>query len=307
VNSWFVDFGHGIPGGRRDFTFAVRGVHRRGGLSMINHPSISMHNNSKPLDEAYSCENDYLVNKIQRNFEQYSSLIGMEVNMSNDRKLWDILLENLAPKGRNVFGLNNTDTHNLGSAVNAFSWHMMPANNAANVRTSLETGAFFGGHSSIRCAVEIARWTETLDDPDFFGGNSSWRVQRNAYNRPVSPKPMVSRIAVNGNSITVQGNAHVRGIQWIADGEVVYRTAGTSSTIDLAALIDDIGSYVRAELIGPGGVLFTQPFLLSYESMPAANPVPSNFFDFGRVLGLLRMVFLWPLSRIIDEFYGWVF
>jgi len=309
--SLFADFGHGWFGGNFDLSAVVRGVQRAGGISYIAHPSGTHLNSIVSRADAWEPRNQFRVLQFQRLLEENDSLIGLEIRDTRDRKLWDIFLAHLAPTGRNVFGLQTSDMHQFGCILRGYTWHMMPENTVPNVRASLETGAFFSGASSIHCAHELADWAITLGQPDFFGyaadcgcgQGHSWHAETNAYNRPANPKPMVENIAVQGNTITITGNEHVLGIQWIADGEVIYRTAGTSSTIDLEALLDDVGAHVRAELFGLGGVLYTQPFLLAYDGMPAATLTPSNFFDWGRIAAFFRFGFLYPLSIVINWLY----
>ena len=44
---------------------------------------------------------------------KYSALIGFEIPSVRDRKLWNIVLKNIAPTGHNVFGIATSDAHNL--------------------------------------------------------------------------------------------------------------------------------------------------------------------------------------------------
>ena len=90
-------------------------------------------------------------------------------------------------------------------------------------------------------------------------------------------------------------------IWWVADGKII----AVGDTLNLAEHMDDIGAYVRAELWTEGGILYTQPFLLSYEGMPAGRPVPSNYCDVGDLLGFLRM-FMYPFVRVLDWFWEFV-
>ena len=327
VVSLYADWGNAWWGGSMDYSAAVRGVHRAGGISFIAHPGEVPYHWSVPLAEAWEGGSHYLW-RIQTLLEQYDSLIGFEIPGAHDRKLWDVVLTNLAPTGRNVFGVQTSDMHRMDRIFRGYTWHMMPENNAANVRVSLETGAFFSGSSFINRYEEVARWAETLGDPDFFYNldhnhyqtRYSWNAVRDPYyldtdttyhfNVPLHPKPMVENITVSGSTIAITGNEHVLGIQWIADGEVVHRTAGRESTIDLAALLDDIGAHVRAELFGLGGVLYTQPFLLRYEGMPAPTLTPDDFIDWGRGLAFGRFVLFYPIGRLTDllwrAIYGWM-
>ena len=71
-------------------------------------------------------------------------------------------------------------------------------------------------------------------------------------------------------------------VHWIADGKVIH----VGNTIDLDAYSDQIGSYVRAEAFGHGGVLYTQAFTLDYDNAPESEN--SFFFDFGNIITKLK-------------------
>ena len=45
-------------------------------------------------------------------------------------------------------------------------------------------------------------------------------------------------------------------IEWVADGKVI----ATGASIDLRAHAEEITCYVRAQLLGPGGISLTQAF-----------------------------------------------
>jgi len=266
VNSWFADWGHGFVGGDKDYEIAVGNVSRKGGLCMINHPSNSSYNGGLSLEDIYEGNNNYYVNKVQRLFEKYPALIGLEIPEDRDRKLWDILLANLAPAGRSVFGVATSDSHDADTIDKRWVWALMPESTVENLRNSLEAGAFF---SVIR------------------GDNTK-------------VEPMVTEITVENNAITITAENHAL-IQWISDGNVI----ATGNTLDLVSNKSKLGAYVRAEVSGEGGVLYTQPFLLSYEGMPEGKPVPSDFVDWGRLVGWLRML-MYPFFWSFDQLWEWV-
>jgi len=237
VVSLFADWGHALTHVNSNYRIPIRGVHRAGGISIIAHPSIAHH----ALEGGQ--HTPFFINQIQRDFEAFSSLLGIEVFNNNDIALWDILLQNLAPAGRNIFLFATDDAHNHTSQVdNRWVVSLMPANTVANIRQSLETGAFFS-------------------------------ARRTSSNRTL-PEPVVTEIAVDGTTITIDAE-QVNEIRWISNGEVF----ATGDSVDLADYIDVIGAYVRAELQGEAVQLFTQPFLLQYDGMPEPTFVPADFVD----------------------------
>ena len=84
----------------------------------------------------------------------------------------------------------------------------------------------------------------------------------------------VNEIAVDDNDDTITIDADdALYIRWISDGKVVAE----GNSIDLDEC-DNIGSYVRAEIISEGAVTYTQAFLLEYDGMPEAD-FNENFRD----------------------------
>ncbi|MPN26499.1 hypothetical protein SDC9_173924 [bioreactor metagenome] len=109
---------------------------------------------------------------------------------------------------------------------------LMPANNVDNLRNAMENGTFYS----------VAKIAKRELGPDF---------------KAEGPTPVISNIAVDQeeNSIAITGSNY-NTIQWIADGKII----ATGNTIDLNNFEDKVNSYVRAQLIGNGGICFTQPF-----------------------------------------------
>jgi len=267
VVSWFADWGHGLTHILGSYRVPIRGVHRRGGVSVIAHPSIAHH----AMEGGQ--HTPFFINQIQRDFEEFSSLLGIEVFNMHDITLWDILLQNLAPAGRNVFLFATDDAHNHTTQVdNRWVVSLMPSNSARNIRTSLETGAFF---SAVRTSGD-----RTL------------------------PEPVITEILVDDTTISIAAE-HVNAINWISNGDVF----ATGNSVDLADYLEDIGAYVRVELQGEGVRLYTQPFLLQYDGMPAPSFVPADFVDPNDRVVRREMLWRYPLARLTDfawRSYLWV-
>ena len=304
VNSFFADWGNGFPGGLHCFMVPVRGVTRMGSLSMINHPTLAYGNRDKSLEEVYSDRNDLLLNKEQRLFEdeEYnSSLIGIELhNRTHDRKFWDILLTNLSPTGRNVFGVFTDDSHNATTAVDR-RWvvALMPELTYGDLFNSLEAGAFFGAR---RYNSDIGPLLPGMAPQEMDEYREGLVVQSTAI-----PEPKVTNITAANGVISIEAQ-NVDVITWISDGEIIHQGA----SIDLAANLDKIGAYVRVEIwgarvdnaagVGQGVVLYTQPFLLNYTGRPAARLVPDTFSDpdgdFNAFIRTLYYPLFWVLDRL---------
>ena len=136
---------------------------------------------------------------------------------------------------------------------------LMPTFDEAAVRTSMETGAFYGvsrvdRHHGINHQLggttPGAPAQTTTTDMQYTGGSHNTF----ALGMLEEAAPSISNIIVRGNTITVIG-ANFNKVVWIADGIVVH----TGNTIDIRR-VSGINSYVRAELVGTYGVAYTQPF-----------------------------------------------
>ncbi|MBQ4571945.1 MAG: hypothetical protein IJA80_01550 [Clostridia bacterium] len=286
VNSWYTEYGDGIVGGTSNYEEVIKNVDATGGLSVINHPGeYTSAKEEECTADAYD-ENDiwysYVIKKFANILTTYDSCIGIDINSKQDgrtkydRKLWDILLGKVVPTGRNVFAIATTDAHQLDKVGCAWTNLCMPENNAENIRTCLQNGAFFAVSRYIKNADEMAQFSlETGID---------WGTEFEQDIRDESlPAPKVTDIVVDEANDTISLSVeNALTVHWIADGKVIH----VGNTIDLDEYSDEIGSYVRAEAFGHGGVLYTQAFTLEYDNAPEAND--SFFFDFGNILAEIK-------------------
>jgi len=72
------------------------------------------------------------------------------------------------------------------------------------------------------------------------------------------PAPGINRIQVTGTSVTIEA-ANYANISWISQGKVIHQ----GKTLNYKE-IQDLGNYVRAEIIGDGGTVLTNPFGFNY-------------------------------------------
>ena len=120
---------------------------------------------------------------------------------------------------------------------------ILPEYSLDTLRNAMETGAFFS----------IARYAKNELGEDFKGEG---------------PVPQVISLNVDeaDQTITV-GADNCHTIEWIADGEVIQRDTLEAdgqlvSTINLSDYTDKISCYVRAQMLGKGGICLTQAFIL---------------------------------------------
>ncbi len=247
VNGYFLPegVGTGFRGGENAYEEAVSFTQDNGGISHINHPGDWLETNSNP-DAVNDIENiEYFADILLR----YDSCYGIEVfNEDNgvtayDRILWDNLLMYTLPYGKTVLGYANTDAHSESKVDSSFMTFMMEENNIDNIKATMMNGAFFST-------------TRNLRANDFEIGP---KVEINADNQGL-PYPVFTKVTVDSHKITVKAE-NADSLQWIANGKVIYTSeiADDEVTIDLDTIegAEDF-LYVRAEIIGEGGITVTQ-------------------------------------------------
>ncbi len=162
-------------------------------------------------------------------FKDHDHLIGLEVynqgdRYPGDRMKWDSLLAVTMPD-RPVWAYSNDDMHTLPHVGRNWNMLILPELTHESVREGMEKGL------------------------------SYYIYAPQGHNGP--EPPVIESILVNEKKGTIEiiASGH-ESVQWISDGKII----GNSLKL---VLVDEtgIGSYVRAELFGPGEtVAGTQPF-----------------------------------------------
>ena len=301
VNTWFVDYGHGRLGGTSDYETIISAVDELGGVSVINHPGE--YTNAR--DELYTADaynkNDmfynYYIDKFENLLVKYDSCLGIDINSKGDsrtrfdRKLWDTMLTDVSPTGRNIFAIASTDAHNLNIVDSGYVMAIMAENTSAALKDCLLSGNFFAQSSCIGNVDELYAYAEGLlasDNATAQAVGAAMKADADTIAAQIEDGDQgmefrftagatcvtVNEIAVDNAEDTITINADdALYIRWISDGNVVAEGA----TIDLDEC-ENIGSYVRAEIISEGAVTYTQAFLLNYDGMPEAD-INENFKD----------------------------
>ena len=303
--TWFVDYGHGRLGGTSYYEDVVKAIDGLDGLSVINHPGE--YTNAR--DEIYTADAynkddimyKYKIRKFENLLINYDSCIGIDINSKGDsrtrfdRKLWDIMLQDLLPISRNVFAIATSDAHNLNIVDSGYTMHYMPELTSAALKKNMQDGGFFAASKYVGNYDELVNLCKelkdigsedalalatTLDDiivrseADMADGGSGHK-----YEAPEgAARPLFTNVAIDEaeDTITLEAeNAIV--VHWIADGKVIH----VGNTIDLDDYSSEIRNYVRAEAYGTGGVMYTQPFALDYNGVPVGGDFDS-FFDWGK-------------------------
>lgn len=259
VNSFFADWGQGKMGVDGDYETVVKNIDALGGLTVINHPGEW----TGARDDAAKSSDPKIVSKFASLFVKYDSCLGFDINSkkdvrtANDRILWDNVLQLVVPYGRNVWGFATSDAHQLDVVDCGYTVHLMPENTVAEVRRSMESGTFFA----------VSRYL----NGEKLGEGEPPVVER------ISATD--SRTSSAGSSITIEARDY-HEIRWIADGEVI----ATGETLSLDEHASEIGCYVRAEVQGDSGILYTQPFVISCEEAPVTPQEIPHYFDWSSLL-----------------------
>ena len=281
VNTWFVDYGHGIVGGTSEYETPIKNVDALGGLSVINHPGeYTNARDEKYTEDAYGDGYEYYIDKYESLLTKYPSCLGIDMNSKgdsrtrHDRKLWDILLMDLTPSGRNVYGIATSDAHRTTAAYTGYTRVLMPELTSAALQEALANGQFFAASRCLGNHNELAEYAEYL----LANGSAdaqAWAQdildrQAEDYNAKFEAPydveaPMVKSLIVDDdNDAIVLDVENEYCVRWIANG----KTIAWGDTIDLDDYSDEIGTYVRAEILGEGGIVYTQAIMLEYEGAP---------------------------------------
>ncbi|KMQ50024.1 Phosphoesterase PHP, N-terminal precursor [Chitinispirillum alkaliphilum] len=184
----------------------------------------------------YNLEIDWYVNL----YKNHPHLVGLEVinqedRYKGDRLTWDAILSELLPE-RMVWGFANDDMHRDAHIAKNWNVFLLPELNGEEVRKAMENGTFY------------------------FSSNST------IYGTDGAP-PVINSIYHDktGSILSVSAENTMR-ILWISQGKAIAEgpfLAYNDITIP--------GNYVRAQLTGPGGESFTQPFTIIKEKLPAVR------------------------------------
>jgi len=220
-----------------------------GGVFFINHPGRTTAAMGFRQDGADDPKNPSNMSTWIRKFANLymefpiTSLTGMEIfnredqDSRHDRILWDNVLKLTIPEGRFIWGYGNDDSHSTGGIGINYNMFLMPSNTLENFRN-----AMVKGHSYM---VTCMARNEGVDNP------------RNSQNRPHVTSVSVDNYA---DTITIIATNATK-IVWISEGRIILETEGLSSTIELMKedIVENVGSYVRANIIGPTGMAAIQP------------------------------------------------
>jgi len=250
------------------------------GLAVLAHPGRHTGGDGGSLrcpDDGARVSNTGIVyDRYVEMFRRFPNVVGMEIfnrlddESRSDRILWDNILQQTMPHGRNVFGFANDDSH--GNLAVGYHWNMFflppvpPESRADAVRHAVETGAFY----TVARVDRRLRINHELPDGNLMPDGAGDATTVHLWELPEPPG--IERIEVGADSITIDA-VRYNEIQWIGgDPNGGGRVIHTGSTLYLDDVWDDITSnYVRAQILYRydidedsyvflNGVAMTQPF-----------------------------------------------
>ncbi len=329
VNAWYADYNRIFPS---DYDDAIRTVDKKGGVSVINHPGEYTQARYELLeDEAYDMDNltyKYYIDKFYGYIDKYDSCIGIDINSKgdgrtrHDRKLWDVMLAKAAKEGSTVTAIATSDAHQLNKIDTGSTVVLAPELTNAAFKSALLNGEVLAQSTCIsncRELEQIAAGIKTFyGETDLYKEIYDITVAYNAEREEklasgddgqvgigwdclddegycaAATRPVINSIKVDDaeDTITIDtDNALI--IRWISDGKLIATTKADDSSFDLNDYADDINGYVRAEVFGEGGIIYTQGFTLDAELSDGDGT------DFIFDLGFLDFIF-----AMLDRYLG---
>lgn len=234
-----------------DFESVVRDCDKEGGFSFLDHTGEYVGRNDEDEWRAYE---PYYANKFANIFLDYDSCVAFDINSTKfDSVIWDQILQLTVPQGRNVPGIAFSDSHDIEDNDWAFTMMLMPELTQEAFEVCMRSGAWFS----------VGR-VDTYYLGDDFNGTG---------NLP----PAVSRVYVDNETDTISfDGSEFNNVQWISNGKIIAEGKGLTS-IDLNEYEDVLGSYVRFQITGPGGILYSQPFVTMAEGVEYTSDVYKTF------------------------------
>lgn len=341
VNSWFTDYSDNSITTYEDAVKAIN--EKGGICVINHPGEYTKARYEIYAEDAYNEDNvvyKYYIDKFANLLDKYDGLIGIDMNSKGDNRtrfdriLWDKLLTRSSAKGENVFGIASSDAHQLDIIDTGFTVLLMNNKTSAEARTALENGTFFAASHCIGNPEELREIAAAIKE--YYGETETYNkvndtvialdkraeeitngtlkaddslsitysvLDDNGYTT-VDTFPEITSIYVDDEKDTITldtENALI--VRWISDGKLIATTTSEDATLNLNDYKDELGNYIRAEVFGEGGILYTQAFLLNAEENAAANGDKTDrFVDFGFIDCLFAIFKNW--LDIIARFFG---
>lgn len=340
VNSWFTDYCDNTITQYEDAVRAIN--KRGGICVINHPGEYTKARYELHTEDAYNESNlsyRYYIDKYSSLIENNEGCIGIDMNSKGDnrtrfdRKLWDILLTRFSAKGDNVFAIASSDAHQLDVIDTGFSLLLMNEKTSAAAEAALRNGEFFaashclGNYDELvdiaaalkefygetelytavsTCADSMAKRVSDIESGELPADEDigiTYNVLDDNGFTTSETFPAVTSVIIDEaeDSITLN-TENALLVRWISGGKLIATQKADGAAFDLNDYEDELGDYVRAEVFGEGGMLYTQAFLIDAAEKDADAKVTGLWFNAG-VLDFLFAVFNnW--KEIIFRFFG---
>lgn len=318
VNSWFADY---CNNGITTYEDAVIGVDKAGGVSVINHPGEYTKARYEIRSEnAYDDNNpvyNYYINKFAHLIDKYDSCIGIDINSKGDNRtrfdriLWDNLLKRFAANGKNVYAIASSDAHQLNVIDTGYTLALLPELSSAALKNALLNGEFFaashclGNYDELTqiaaalkefygetklydkvnaTAEEMLAKIEGIENGEYDADESigiTYSTLENGFNT-AQTDPRISSIKVDeATDVITINTTDALIVRFISDGKLIATEKAGEASIDLNDYADVLGDYIRVEVFGEGGIVYTQAFLLDAETKTDNGVIKGTYINLG--------------------------
>ncbi len=288
----------------------------------------------------------YFNNKCASLIDTYDACIGIDISSKGDsrtrfdRILWDNLLTRFSAAGKNVFGIASSDAHRLDAIDTGSVVALMKNLSSAELKNALKNGEFFAQSTCIGNPTELDQIAKALKD--YYGVTDMYNEIKAVVNelenkaeqitdgdidadehldteysflndegyRKTATTPEITSINTNDAAQTITLNTkNALLVRWISNGTLVAtsKASGGAATLNLKNYSGKLGNYVRAEVFGEGGIVYTQAFLLnqSENAKSGAVVVDKSFVDIGAIDCLVMMAGNWydMIMRLVGDLF----
>lgn len=261
----------------------------------------------------------YYTDKYAALLDEYPACIGIDINSKGDERtrydriLWDELLTRFSSNNSNVYAIASSDAHQLNKIDTGYTILLMNSQTSAQAKSAMANGRFFAASHCIGNYAELVQIASSLKkfygtdnkiyqqvrktataiknkvidiesgklDADSSIGITYSVLDSNGY-CTAKTHPEITSIRTDSQNGTISLKAeNALLVRWISDGELIATTKGGNSVLNLNSVSKKLGNYVRAEVFGEGGILYTQAFLIRSSRTQPQSLVSDDFRDYG--------------------------
>ena len=297
LTGYWSDYGQGLAGVYGDYETPSCEVAKAGGVTMLSHIGEYVYPDKDSEMHVGQKVDEYFVNKFARIFlDNPGSSAGMGINSATDahtrcdRILYDQILQKTIPNGVTPWGFTFSDSHNVTSENDAYTYMLMPELSNEALRDCMVNGEFFS-------VSHYSNGVELNGMPEMEGykeENAEWWKD---------DTPVITKIEVDDeNDVIKVWGENFNYITWVSSGNVILRDYDVTdgyAELDLNSsdLLDDVNMYVRFYLSGDNGICYAQPMTVKRAGETFAPVAVPKTHDLPKFLRTLVTVLDWVLFK----------